>query len=473
MSLTPPPFDISLLQARRARVLAWMREQGGGLAVIPTGGLRYRNATNPYPFRFDSQFFYLTGFTEPDAWLVLIAQGKDSQGSKGNGANKSNDAGDQSVLFCQEKDPDTEVWDGLRWGPQAAREAFSFDVAHTTQELDAWMAQALPGTKNLFAPLHRSALQQLPAKLQGWLESARQASRGRREVPARWIDLTPAISHMRVVKDASELARMRESARIAALGHCEAMRAVRGVMRKGLSERALEAELLGTFLREGAQGAAYETIVASGPNACILHHRAGGRVIGEGELVLIDAGCELDGYASDITRTFPANGRFSAEQAALYDIVLQAQEAAVAVTRPGQSFNAGHEAAVKVLAQGLLDEKILSGSLDEVLENKHYLPFYMHRTGHWLGLDVHDAGPYRLTDEDSDEPDWRPLVPGMVLTIEPGLYIRPAENVSERFWNIGIRIEDDAVVTDSGCDLITRGVPVDRASIEDLIAQRR
>jgi Xaa-Pro aminopeptidase len=228
--------------------------------------------------------------------------------------------------------------------------------------------------------------------------------------------------------------------------------------------------LLRVFLQGGAQDTAYETIVATGANACILHHRAGHSIIKDGDLVLIDAGCELHGYASDITRTFPANGRFTAVQAALYDIVLAAQTAAVSLTRPGESFNAGHEAAVKVLCQGLIDEGILKGSLDEIIETKRYQPFYMHRTGHWLGLDVHDVGPYRLTELNGPEPDWRPLTPGMVLTIEPGLYIRPADDVPERFWDIGIRIEDDALVTDQGCELITRGAPVTRAAIEDLMA---
>lgn len=455
MKPSTPPIDAlntATHQARRERLLAWMRAQGGGVAVLPTGSLRYRNATNPFPFRFDSQFFYLTGFAEPDAWLVLLAHPASEP---------------KSILFCLPKNPDTEVWDGLRWGPEAAREAFGFDEAHPVGELAHWMKQTLPGQPALFAPLHRSAIDNLPMTLQAWLDGARQASRGKRDVPSRWFDITPTISHMRLIKDAEEISQMRAAGRIASMGHVAAMQAVR----PGLTERALEAELLGTFLRQGAHGAAYDTIVASGPNACILHHRASGRVIQAGELVLIDAGCEVNGYASDITRTFPASGRFTAEQAALYDVVLAAQQAAVDVTRPGESFNAGHEAAVRVLVEGLVHEGILTGSVDEALEKKSYLPFYMHRTGHWLGLDVHDAGPYRLTEQDTDEPDWRALVPGMVLTIEPGLYIRPADGVPARFWHIGIRIEDDALVTVNGCELLTRGVPVARTAIEALMAE--
>lgn len=431
-----------------------MQEQGGGVTIMPTGGLSWRNATNPYAFRFDSQFYYLTGFTEPEAWLVLLA---------------SKDGTNQSVLFCQPKDPDTEIWDGLRFGPQAAQNTFGFDQTHPTDALTTFLAKALIGQTTVFAPLHRSAMPDLPLKIQGWLNAARQQSRGLREVPARWVDITPVLSRHRQVKDIHEQKLMREAGAIAAAGHCEAMRCVK----PGLTERALEAELLRVFLQFGAQDTAYQSIVATGSNACILHHHAGASVIGDSDLVLIDAGCELHGYASDITRTFPASGRFSAAQAALYDIVLAAQQAAIEQTRPGVSFNAGHEAAIAVLSQGLIDEGILKGSLDDVIENKRYQPFYMHRTGHWLGLDVHDVGPYRLTESEAEEPDWRPLTPGMVLTIEPGLYVRPADNVPEQFWNIGIRIEDDALVTDQGCDLLSRGVPVDRATIEALVLERR
>lgn len=451
MSLNSPAHDVPVYQARRARVLQWMRDQGGGVAIVPTGRPSLRNATNPYPFRFDSQFYYLTGFTEPQAWLVLV--------SRADGHN-------ESVLFCQSKDPDTEIWDGVRWGPQAALEAFGFDQAHSIDDLHTWLPQALVGTPTIFAPLHRAAVTDLPMQLQQWITAARQQSRGLRDVPGRWIDLTPVLSHHRLIKDVHEQDIMRQAAKIAAQGHCQAMRSVQ----PGQAERSLEAELLRVFLQGGAQDTAYETIVATGANACILHHRAGHSLINDGDLVLIDAGCELHGYASDITRTFPANGRFTAPQAALYDIVLAAQTAAVSLTRPGQSFNAGHEAAVNVLCQGLVDEGLIKGSLAEAIETKAYQPFYMHRTGHWLGLDVHDVGPYRLTELENDDPDWRPLTPGMVLTIEPGLYIRPADNVPEHFWNIGIRIEDDALVTDQGCELITRGVPVERAAIEDLMS---
>ena len=450
MSLVTPLHEISVYQARRARVAQWMLAQGGGVAIVPTGSERMRNADTNYPFRFDSHFYYLTGFTEPNAWLVIFARAGQPV---------------ESWLLCQPKNPASETWDGKRWGPDAAKEAFGFDGAISVDDIDAWIPEKLVGQTRVFAPLHRSSMPDLPAYLQRWVNAARQPVRGAKPVPTHWIDLTPTVSHHRLVKDEHELAVMRESARIAAIGHCAAMRAVT----PGMAERGLEAELLSVFLREGAQAAAYQTIVATGANACTLHHAAGGSRIGDNDLVLIDAGCELHGYASDITRTFPASGRFTAAQAALYDIVLAAQDAAVAHTAPGLSFNAGHEAAVKVLTQGLIDERIIQDNLSNAIEQGLYRPFYMHRTGHWLGLDVHDAGPYRETEQDEDEPDWRKLEPGMVLTIEPGLYITPESGAPERFWGIGIRIEDDAVVTASGCDLITRGVPVARQEIEALV----
>lgn len=454
MSLVDPLHSRTVYRERRARLAHWMRSKGGGVAIIPTGSPRARNADAMYPFRYDSQFYYLTGFTEPDAWLVMVA---------------AQDKATQAYLFCQPSDPHTEIWEGKRWGPYQARKIFGIDHGLNLDDLDSWMRDNLPGHDTLFAALHRCAVQGLPDRLQKWVTQARSRTRGLKPVPSTWIDLTPAISDMRLIKDRHELKVMKESARIASLAHVHAMRAVR----PGLTERALEAELMATFLREGAQAAAYETIVATGANACTLHHAAGHTLIGPNDLVLIDAGCELGGYASDITRTFPANGRFSAAQAALYDVVLAAQKAAVDETKPGKSFNAGHDAAVRVLTQGLIDEGLIKETLDNALERGLYRAFYMHRTGHWLGLDVHDAGPYRLNDIDTDEPDWLPLEPGMVLTIEPGLYIRPSDKIDERFWNIGIRIEDDAVVTPKGCELITRGVPVERAEIESLIRTGR
>lgn len=459
MSLTQPAFSPATYLARRERLARWMLSQGGGIAIVPTGSPPLRSGHTPYPFRFDSQFFYLTGFTEPQAWLAMVVTPEQTR----------------SVLFCEPGDPATEIWDGLRWGPQAAGEAFGFDQAFDVAELSDWMTRNLAGHHSLYMPLHRCAIDDLATQASKWIASARQQSRGKLPVPQRWIDLTTTLSQHRLIKDAQEIQTMRSAAQIAARGHCQAMRAAK----PGLSERALEAELLSVFLKAGAQSVAYETIVATGANACILHHRAGHSIIGANDLVLIDAGCELDGYASDITRTFPASGRFSGYQASLYDLVLHAQRAAIDATRPGMTFNDGHEAAVKVLTQGLIDEGFLNGSLQANLETASYQRFYMHRTGHWLGLDVHDVGPYRHTaqdradGEDAQDPPWKTLEPGMVLTIEPGLYIRPGADIPQAAWNIGIRIEDDAIVTAQGCELITRDVPVERQAIEQLMQENK
>ena len=272
---------------------------------------------------------------------------------------------------------------------------------------------------------------------------------------------------MRLFKDASEITTMRRAAAISAEAHLRAMRSCR----PGQREYQIEAELLHEFRHQGAQSVAYNSIVAAGANACILHYRASAAELQSGDLCLIDAGCELDGYASDITRTFPINGRYSAAQRALYDITLAAQEAAVAATKPGNTFMQPHDAAVRVLTQGMLDEKLLSlhelGSLDNAIETGAYRRFYMHRTSHWLGMDVHDVGSYREAGSgNATEKPWRILCENMMLTIEPGLYVRPADDVPEAFWNIGIRIEDDALVTKNGCDLISRGVPVKADEIE-------
>lgn len=462
--MTPilPSFDLSVFKARRQRLLAFLTAQGGGIAVISTGRLKMRNADSPYPFRFDSSFYYLTGFTEPDAWLVLEAGPR----------------GERSTLFCQPKDPKMEIWEGLLWGPDEAATTFGFDQAFDCHDFNAWLPKALVGHRQIWAPMPHAAVPDIATQLHTALSLAKSATRGLKQVPTQIHDLSPILSDMRVVKDASEIDMMHQSARIAAQAHRQAMR----VATAGLAEFALEAEILKIFRQHGAQSPAYETIVAAGQNACILHHRAGPTVMRDGDLVLIDAGCELNGYASDITRTFPANGRFSAPQAALYDVVLAAQKAAIEHTSPAHHFNAGHDAAVRVITQGLIDEGLLKGSLDSQIEQETYKQFYMHRTGHWLGLDVHDVGRYRdlpidsasaveVEGEASTTPAWRQLEPGMVLTIEPGIYVRPQENVPEAFWHIGIRIEDDALVTPNGCELLTRDVPVERAAIEALMAE--
>lgn len=448
MSLRAP--DPASFIKRRQHLLAWMHSQGGGLAVIPTAPERTRNRDNHYSYRHDSDFYYLTGFTQPNAWLILIAGKKD-----------------QTILFCEAKHPELEIWNGLRWGPEAAAKEFCLDDAHDTERLDTLMPGLMPGHERLFTTMSRRADDTLLTRLAGWVKQASSHTRGSRACPQHWMDLSEVLAEMRLVKDAGELQTMRDAATIAAAGHVRAMQTAR----PGCHEYELEAELLHVFRKAGAQSVAYDSIVAAGSNACILHHRAGHDVMQDGDLVLIDAGCELDGYASDITRTFPANGKYSGPQRALYNIVLAAQQAAAAVTSPSHHFNAGHDAAISVLTQGLLDEGLLKGTLEQAIETAAYQRFYMHRTGHWLGMDVHDVGSYRAPPASDQDRPWRMLAPGMVLTIEPGLYVRPSAEVDERFWNIGIRIEDDAIVTQDGCELITRGAPVSPEEIEALMSQ--
>jgi len=448
-----PPYtlhapDISRFKSRRDQVLAWMRSQGGGIALLSTASERPRNRDNHYVYRHDSDFFYLTGFNEANAWLVLIAGDQN-----------------QSILFCEGKNVERELWNGLRWGPEAAAEHFGFDRAQDVSTLNEQCTELMLGQARLFTTMSRPPGPDLLPQLQTWVIQAAQQTRGLRATPHQWLDISEMLAEMRLIKDAGEQQTMRTAGKISGEGHVRAMQAAR----PGKHEFELEAELLYTFRKHGAQAVAYNSIVAAGANACILHHAAGNSIMRDGDLVLIDAGCELDGYASDITRTFPANGKFSGPQRALYDIVLAAQQAAIDCTSPGYHWNAGHDAALAVLTQGLLDVGLLQGSLEQALETAAYRPFYMHRTGHWLGMDVHDVGSYRIPPASNEDRPWRMLQPGMVLTIEPGLYVRPAENIPEEFWNIGIRIEDDAIVTDQGCELITRGVPVDADEIEALM----
>ncbi|MFN7087072.1 MAG: aminopeptidase P N-terminal domain-containing protein [Burkholderiales bacterium] len=425
---------------RRCRLAAQMRS---GVAIVPTAPERVRNRDTHYPYRFDSYFYYLTGFREPDAVLVLLA-GEQTK----------------SVLFCRDKDPEREIWDGFRHGPAAAREAFGFDEAHPLARLDELMPELLADRTTVFC--HLGADGAWDGRIMGWINAVRGRARSGVAAPCEIKDVHVLLDEMRLVKDAGELATMRRAAEISASAHRRAMRAAR----PGSTEYAVEAELLHEFRRHGAQGPAYSPIVAAGANACVLHYVENAAVLADGDLLLIDAGCELDGYAADITRTFPVSGSFSGPQKAVYELVLAAQAAAMAEIRPGNTWERPHEAAVRVLAQGFLDLGLLSGSIEQVLETEAYKKFYMHRTGHWLGLDVHDAGDYKR------DGCWRALQPGMVMTVEPGCYIRAGEGVPQEFANIGVRIEDDVVVTESGHEVLTAAAPKTVADIESVMRQR-
>ena len=434
--MKPNDLDPALYGARRARLAQAMQ---AGVAVLPTAPERIRNRDTHYPYRYDSHFYYLTGFAEPEAVLVLVA-----------------DAKPRSLLFCREKNEERETWDGFRFGPQGASERFGFDEAYPISQLDAKLAELLGDQPALYYPVGADPEWDLRAMT--WLNAVRAQARTGLGAPERVQDVRALIDEMRLLKDGHELGIMRRAASISAEAHKRAIRAARA----GRFEYELEAELLYEFRRHGAQFPAYWPIVAGGANACVLHYVSNDARLNEGDLVLIDAGCELAGYASDITRSFPVGARFSAAQREVYEIVLAAQAAAMQKVRAGLGWNEPHDAAVRVLAQGMIDLKLLGGSLDEVLEKETYRRFYMHRTGHWLGLDVHDAGDYKRAG------NWRTLAPGMVLTVEPGLYIRAADDVPKALRGIGVRIEDDVLVTSAACEVITAETPKSVADIEAL-----
>jgi Xaa-Pro aminopeptidase len=450
--------NANLYQARRnALAKQIFAKTGGGIAVISTAPELARNRDSEYPYRHDSDFFYLTGFEEPGATLVLKVTKNGSVPHL------------ESHLFCRPKDLEREIWDGIRLGPEAAPKTLGLEYAYSNENLDQKLSQLLADQDAIYVRLAESA--ENDRRLRHWMKQVRGQSRSGINPPSEFHDVEALIHEMRLFKDAHEIDTMRRAAEISARAHIRAMQ----ICKPGMREYQLEAELLHEFRNSGAQSVAYNSIVAGGANSCILHYRAGSTELRSGDLCLIDAGCELDGYASDITRTFPVNGKYTGPQRALYDITLAAQEAAIAVTKPGNTFMEPHEAALKVLTQGLIDEKLLKlselGSVENAIETGAYRRFYMHRTSHWLGMDVHDVGSYRETavGNTQEEKPWRVLRSGMVITIEPGLYVRPADDVDKSFWNIGIRIEDDAVINDSGCELISRGVPVKADEIEALM----
>jgi Xaa-Pro aminopeptidase len=431
--------DIRPFVARRARLLEAM---GAGIAVIPTAPERVRNRDAHYPYRHDSYFYYLSGFAEPEACLVLIAG-----------------QAPRAWLFCREKDAEKAVWEGDRCGPAAAREAFGFDEAFPIGSFDDKFAELLAGQPVLHYSIGHDA--DWDRRIVAALNRVRADVRSGTRAPAEIRDVRAVLDEMRLIKDDHEIACMRRAAAISAAAHRRAMRACA----PGRHEYEIEAELVHEFRRCGAQAPAYSPIVAGGANACILHYVGNDRPLHDGDLLLVDAGCEFASYAADITRTFPINGKFSAAQRDVYELVLAAQCAAIGEIAPGKSWHAAHEAAVRVLAQGMLDLKLLSGSLDGLIESGAYRRFYMHRTGHWLGMDVHDAGEYKVDGQ------WRALVAGMTFTVEPGCYIRAADDVPKALWNIGVRIEDNVLVTADGCEILTECAPKTIADIEALMAQ--
>jgi Xaa-Pro aminopeptidase len=426
-------FDPSTFAQRRQRFFAQL---GGAAAVIPAATLVTHHADCEWPFRQNSDFWYLTGFDEPEAVALFLPHRPE---------------GERYVLFVQPREASAEVWNGFRWGAEGAVAEFGADLAHPRSELEQRLPDYLRGAEGIAFRVgkHPKVETLVLAAWAGQLDRAPRSGRAALGLVAP----CPLLHELRLRKCPEELERMREAARISA----EAHELARQVVRPGLNERQVQAVIEQHFLEQGARGPAYGTIVAGGDNACVLHYIANNAPLNDGDLLLIDAGCSLDDYYNgDITRTFPINGRFSGEQRALYELVLAAQEAAVASVTPGFSAEGVHEIALRVLVAGLLDLGLLVGSLDGVIEQGAYRHLYMHRTGHWLGLDVHDVGAYRLGEHHVE------LEPGMVLTVEPGLYVSDRLAVPEgqpqieaRWKGIGIRIEDDVAVTDHGHENLT------------------
>ncbi len=427
--------DVKAHRNRRARLL---KALGEGVLVLATAPEAIRNRDAHYPYRFDSHFYYLTAFPEPEAVLVLVAGRRPRQ-----------------ILFCREKNEEREIWDGFRHGPKAAKEIFGFDAAYPIAELDKRLPLLLENQPRLCYPFGTDAA--WDSRVMGWINAVRGKVRAGVAAPAALTDAHALIDEMRLVKDVHEIDLMQRAADISAAAH----RAALSACQPGLGEWEIEAELLAAFRRGGCQAPAYTPIVAGGANACVLHYVSNDKPLRDGDLLLIDAAGEYHGYAADITRTFPVNGRFSGPQKDAYEIVLAAQAAAIEAVKPGHTWNAPHEAALRVLTRGLVDLKLLAGEVDGLIEKEAYKPYYMHRTGHWLGLDVHDAGDYKR------EGEWRQLEPGMALTVEPGLYFRPGKDVPQHLENIGIRIEDDVVVTADGPRVLTEAAPKTVKDIEE------
>ena len=433
-------FHLPDYQRRRRELMQLM---GGGVAVFPTAPEATRNSDVLYPFRPDSDFYYLTHFPEPAAVAVLVP-GR-PQG--------------EFILFCRERDPEKETWDGRRRGLEGAVQVYGADDAFPIDDIAEILPGLLEDQDRIYCNMGRYL--DFDNRLLKWVNEIRTKVRTGISAPGGIIDVGHILHELRLVKRKEEIQTMKRAARVSASAHCRAMRACS----PDKNEFEIESELEYEFRKGGAHSPAYPSIVAGGANACILHYTDNCDRLQDGELLLIDAGAEIDCYASDITRTFPINGRYSGEQRALYDVVLLAQEAAIDQILPGTTWNRPHEAAVRVLTEGLVDLGLLVGPIDALIENQGYQRFYMHRTGHWLGMDVHDVGDYKVGGE------WRVLEPGMTLTVEPGLYVTPTDDVDTRWHNIGIRIEDDVLVTRKGCEILTTDVPKRPEEIEALMAE--
>ncbi|MEK6770826.1 MAG: aminopeptidase P N-terminal domain-containing protein [Pseudomonadota bacterium] len=429
-------MDMKAFVKRRQEV---MRMMGSGVAILPTAPVQTRNRDVQYLYRPDSDFYYLTHFPEPEAVAVLVP-------GRAHG---------EFILFCRENNPEKEIWDGRRAGFDGAREHYGADDAFPIDDIDEILPGLLENREKVFYSMGR--FRDFDQRLLGWVNEVRGKARNGVHAPGEFVDLNHILHEMRLIKRPEEIKLMKRAARITAAAHRRAMR----VCKPGLMEYEVEAELLHEFRKGGSEYTAYPPIVGGGRNACVLHYIDNRDELRSGDLLLIDAGAEVDAYAADLTRTFPVNGKYSGEQRAVYEIVLAAQLAAIDHVRAGKHWNEPHEKAVRTLTQGLKDLKILTGDVEGHIEKGDYKRFYMHRTGHWLGMDVHDVGDYKI------DGTWRELEPGMTLTVEPGLYIAEGgADVDKRWWNIGIRIEDDVLVTRDGSEVLTVDAPKTVADIE-------
>lgn len=427
---------------RRKNLMALM--EPNSIAIIPSADEQMRSRDTEHPFRQDSDFYYLSGFVEPDAVLVLAPGRRHGQ----------------FVMFCRDKDPDMELWHGYRAGPEGVCDKYAADDAFPIGDIDDILPGLIEGRDRVYYSMGRSA--DFDRQIMSWVNSIRSKESSGAVPPGEFTDLNHMVHDLRLIKSAAEQRLMRRAGEITARGHRRAM----SHCRPAQYEYQLEAELTHEFASSGARHLAYPCIVGSGANACTLHYLDNSDTMRDGELVLIDAGCELEYYASDVSRTFPVNGRFNREQRALYELVLQAQLAAIDAIKPGNNWNQPHDASVRVITEGLVELGLLKGRVDNLVRKEAYRDFYMHRVGHWLGLDVHDVGDYRVGDE------WRQLEPGMVMTVEPGIYVSPDNRkVAKKWRGIGIRIEDDVLVTAGGCEVITSGVPKTVDEIEALMAR--
>lgn len=431
---------------RQRRELLMQNMDANSIAILAAAPISNRNASVDYPYRQNSDFFYLSGFSEPEAVMAIIPGREHGE----------------FVLFCRERDPLKEMWDGLRAGQEGAINDFGADDAFPISDIDEILPGLIEGRERVYYSVGKNPV--FDQQLMDWVNSIRSKARLGAQPPKEFVMLDHVLHEMRLFKSPAEVDAMQKAADISCRAHIRAMQAVQ----PGMHEYELEAELDYEFRKSGARLPAYSSIVAAGKNACILHYIDNNAQIQDGDLILIDAGCELDCYASDITRTFPANGRFSTEQKALYELTLAANLAAIDCVRPGNHWNEPHDATVRIITEGLLELGLLRGDINTLIATEAYRRFYMHRAGHWLGLDVHDVGDYKVAGQ------WRLLEPGMVMTIEPGIYVAADDiSVDEKWRGIGIRIEDNVLVTKTGHRVLTSAAPKSVADIEQLMHEAR